>query len=491
MNPTTLHFESPIARRLRAAGLAAMTALLFATGLGAQAERQRFIPAPGEPGKGNSADFTALHHLAEDDSDIFMLMAHAGIGDSFPVQEEGKPKAFDVKVIAGNDDKLEIECTSDGKKVLERIGLERDGWHALPQGEYQYQISYPSVTVAANGSVTTSKALIIVRRLPLNSAFASSPGKGARLYSMRFHGSSLLMLQETLQRAFPKDNVVLSVAAEGVRLPNFELRDVRLAELARTIEFLSDGNLSVEVVEKDADMPGNIWRIAYKTPASAVTPVKMRSVAAPHLFADEKGLAAFQTDAVEMEQQRAELARKVSLVSRNEPGHVVPTKMQTLSSQKVFVLIGSEDGVAGMESFIKAAEQRAAEEAAAKEARAATISPKMRAVAAPHLFASKERLDRFMEEALRTKEKWLELTVDLRKEMGLRSEPLFYPVEIEPRAERKVFVLLGTEQSIAGLESLIDAAERLAADEDARTAALEAELKAADERARLKNERAQ
>ena len=42
------------------------------------------------------------------------------------------------------------------------------------------------------------------------------------------------------------------------------------------------------------------------------------------------------------------------------------TQIEPLSGQKVFVLIGTEEGVAGVESFIKAAEQFAADDDAKK-----------------------------------------------------------------------------------------------------------------------------
>src|SRR5260221_9205271 len=429
---------------LRGACIVSATALLLAPGLRAQTDapksapaakenpkpktqavRQKFVPAPADPSRGNGADFTALHHLVDDDPDVLMLMAHAGVGDSFPVQEDGKPKAFVVKVASGNDNKLELEIPWDKEpetiifdKGPQKLTLQRDGATALSSEGFRYVFSYPSVTVAPDGKDTTDKAMIIVNRIPLNSASATSTEKGVRLYSMRFDGSNLLMLQDTLRRAFPKDSVVLSASAESAHLSAFEIRNVRLTELARTIEFLSDGRLSVEVVEKDGDTPGNVWRIAGKNPAVAAAATKMRSVAAPHLFADEKKLDRFHADADEMERQRYSLALDSSSGGHGNDGQIRPTRIQRLSSQKVFVLIGSEDGVAGMEGFIKAAEQRAADDAAAKDALAAAIAPKMHAVAAPHLFANDARLKGFMKEAETMRKEWDDFARFFTKEAG-------------------------------------------------------------------------
>ena len=139
MNSTIPNSENPKPhgadthmRRLRAACIVAATALLLAPGLRAQTDaaspapaakenpkpktqavRQKFVPAPADPSRGNGADCTALHHLTDDDPDVLMLMAHAGVGDSFPVQEEGKAKEFDVKITSGDDDKLAIEVIWD------------------------------------------------------------------------------------------------------------------------------------------------------------------------------------------------------------------------------------------------------------------------------------------------------------------------------------------------------------------------------------------
>jgi len=506
---------------LRGACIVSATALLLAPGLRAQTDapksapaakestkqavRQKFVPAPVDPSRGNGADFSILHHFEKDYPDVLMLMAHAGVGDSFPVQEEGKAQEFEVKVTAGDDDKLELEISwekaanpklFEGNKSPMKRTLPRDGTLTLPQiGEFKYVISYPSLTVASDGKDATDKAMLIVNRWPADNAYATTTEKGVQLFSMRFQTASVVRLQSTLQRAFPRDNVVVGASAEQVELPFFEIRNVRLSELARTIEFLSEGRLSVEVVEKDADMPGNVWRIAAKSSPAPAAAVKMRSVAAPHLFADEKKLDRVQRDAEEMEKMR------LGIVENGRMGlqgvdpitqRVIETQVKRLTSQRVFVLIGSEDGVAGMEGFIKAAEQRAADDAAAKDALAAAIAPKMHAVAAPHLFANDARLKGFMKEAETMRKEWDDLARFLTKEAGSNADSTLRVGTFEPRSDQKVFVILGSDEAITGMESLIKSAEQLAADEDAKTAAREAATekealnKAADERTKAK-----
>lgn len=520
------HPVVPRPHPLRAACIA-VAALLLAPGLRAQSDapkpaptanakpskqalRQKFVPPPADPARGNGADFSMLHHFDKDDPDVLMLMAHAGVGDSFPVQEEGKAKEFDLKIVSGDDDKLELETIwnkatnpnqadiNNEVNAFNKKTLRRDGTTETQNDEFRFIFSYPSVTVASAGKDTTDKAMLIVNRIPLNSAFATSTGKGAQLFTMRFRGSSLLMLQDTLARAFPKDNVVLAASAENVRLPSFELRDVQLSELARTIEFLSEGRLSVEVVQKDTmrmvPLPGNapydqgyIWRIAAKRSPAAAAPVKMRSVAAPHLFSDEKKLERVQKDAQDMEKMRLGIVENGVLGLQGvDPitQRIIETQVKRLTSQKVFVLIGSEDGVAGLEGFIKAAEQRAAEEAAAKDALAAANMPKMRAVAAPHLFAHDERIRRFLEVANAMRKEWDAVRNLLKKEFGASADGVGRLEIIEPHHEQRGFVMIGSEEGIAGMESLIKIAEQRAADEDAQ---LEASDKA--RRAEIKAER--
>ena len=521
----------------------------------AQPVRQKVVPLPADPSRGNGADWTTLKHPGNTfmppginvnatwgsfggDPDVRVLLAHAGVGDWFPVLEEGKPKHFDVRIVSGSDANLKFEIVEitpnkndPSKPEIRPVGrkegytVERDGTFVFDgHSDFKYAFSYPSVTVPPDGKVTTDKALIFVHRIPQNSAFVTSAEKGTLLYSMRFRGGNLFLLEATLKTAFPKDNIVIGGSAQNAKLDQFEILNVRLSEMGKTIEFLSEGKLTVEVVEKEGDMPGNIWRIGAKPHAGAAEAanLKMRSITAPHLFGDGKKVERMMKDAVAMEDRRVYLILNSSNVRNGEFSQVARTQIEPLSGQKVFVLIGTEDGVAGVESFIRAAEQlaveedakklaekmaaeahekqeqsrkqaeheaedkaikqRKAEEAAAKEALAAAIAPKMHAVAAPHLFASKERLERFTKEAGEMQKMWEELHMILMSDAGAkqRGHRMSGGINIQPRPEQKIFVLLGSEEGIAGLESLIQAAEKIAADEDAKILALKMAAEARD-----------
>lgn len=122
--------------------------------------RQRFVPAATASSQG--ASFSALHHLPVDAPGVTMLMAHAGVGESFPVHEGKGPKLFEVLIAAGDDDLLKLEVRrTDG---VAKHDLERDGtvWTQVA-GEW-FSLSYPSVTVSSKNNLTSAQAMLIVRR---------------------------------------------------------------------------------------------------------------------------------------------------------------------------------------------------------------------------------------------------------------------------------------------------------------------------------------
>jgi hypothetical protein len=302
-----------------------------------------------------------------------------------------------------------------------------------------------------------------------------------KLYTLKFEGGSTSKLRESLRTEFPSDNVVLSGSVERLGLPGFELRNVRLAEIGRTIEFLGEGQLRVEVTENAGS--GTLWLIGPRNPAEAAASVKMRSVAAPNLFANEKALAEIRLAAEDLERRRLDMT-DVPGSARNV---IRGAGAQPLESQGIFAITGDEEGVAGLESLIKAAEQRLAESANAKAAELAANGPKMRAVLAPHVFAVEGRSKRLMDEIQETRVKWAQVNRELQSEVGTAAVGLPW-VDIDPRKEQKVFVLIGAEAAIAGMESIIKAAEQLAAEEDAlMEAKMEAIKRAKQKEADLKD----
>ena len=97
---------------------------------------------------------------------------------------------------------------------------------------------------------------------PPAKAWSVGSEKSGSLYSMNFEGGSVSDLKRVWMHAFTNDNFLITSTAEGVNLRAFQMRDMTLTELARSVAFLSQGALTVEVVERSAGLPGNIWRVA-------------------------------------------------------------------------------------------------------------------------------------------------------------------------------------------------------------------------------------
>ncbi len=187
---------------------------------------------------------------------------------------------------------------------------------------------------------------------------------GGTFYSMKFDGGPMLRLQQVWKEAFTNDNFVMTKSAENVGLPPFEILNVNLTEMARSIAFLSQGALTVEVVDQFAFivpkpvLAGNLWRIGTPT-ADAASTVRIRAVAAPYLFTGKETIQLLVKAAETIDVERREYAEKSSEVTRSRPPKNLdlPTRITPLADQKVVVLIGTEDGVAGIESFVQASEQ--------------------------------------------------------------------------------------------------------------------------------------
>ena len=194
---------------------------------------------------------------------------------------------------------------------------------------------------------------------PPAKAWSVGSEKSGSLYSMNFEGGSVSALKRVWMNAFTNDNFLITASAERVDLPAFQMRDMSLTELARSIAFLSQGALTVEVVERNASLPGNIWRVARPSLEALSHTVKMRAVAAPHLFANEDTISRFLKDVEIVQRQLAETFFYLEKVENSVP--FMRTQILPLKEQRVFVLVGTEEGISGVESLIKAAEQTAAE----------------------------------------------------------------------------------------------------------------------------------
>ena len=194
---------------------------------------------------------------------------------------------------------------------------------------------------------------------PPAKAWSVGSEKSGNLYSMNFEGGSVSALKRVWMNAFTNDNFLISSSAEGVNLRAFQMRDMTLTELARSVAFLSQGALTVEVVERSAGLPGNIWRVARPSQEVLSQKVKMRAVAAPRLFANDDTLSRFLEEVQVVQHELAGTFIELERAGSSSPW--IGTKIMPLRGQRVLVLVGTEECISGLESLIKAAEQTAAE----------------------------------------------------------------------------------------------------------------------------------
>jgi hypothetical protein len=121
--------------------------------------RQRFVPTAGPSSGGASWSPLAA---ARNQPAVCWAQARAGLGDSFPVQDEAGKTAFEVVVAGGDDAQLLLEIRSS--EGSQRIGLGRDKPEPVNLGGRCYELLYPTVTVSTADITTTSKALILITR---------------------------------------------------------------------------------------------------------------------------------------------------------------------------------------------------------------------------------------------------------------------------------------------------------------------------------------
>lgn len=129
-----------------------------------QTMRLRFVPLDTHSESGGGASWTALHAFPGGPPGVMRAMAHAGLHDTFPVREEGRPKLFEVGVVEADDDRFVLDVRSE--KGTQRIDLPRDSSASVQVAGSQYELSYPSVTVSSTARPTTNKAMLLVHRIP-------------------------------------------------------------------------------------------------------------------------------------------------------------------------------------------------------------------------------------------------------------------------------------------------------------------------------------
>lgn len=99
---------------------------------------------------------------------------------------------------------------------------------------------------------------------------SSSIVKDVQVYSIRFPGGNASDFFQFLRtNGFADDTILFAGDAGDVRIPKFAVRNVRLKEVAKSVEFVSEGKLNVEIVEQGLSSDVNIWRIKLAEPTAS------------------------------------------------------------------------------------------------------------------------------------------------------------------------------------------------------------------------------
>jgi len=126
-----------------------------------QSVRQRFVPSTTNSASANWTALSPFPHAFGDPQ----VIAHAGVGDTFPVQEAGGPLLFNVLVLAGDDNHLVLEIRAP-ESPAKKVNLKRSQPAKLSVGPSQFEFSYPAIHVSSADPPTTGKAMIIVKKRP-------------------------------------------------------------------------------------------------------------------------------------------------------------------------------------------------------------------------------------------------------------------------------------------------------------------------------------
>ena len=110
------------------------------------------------------ADWSALGNGPGAKEGTTVLMAHAGVGDTFPVQDKAGHTLGEVFIADGDDTHLQVEVRS--KEGLQKIELRRDKAVSVEMARSKIALLFPTVSVnaAENRKPTTNKAMLIVTR---------------------------------------------------------------------------------------------------------------------------------------------------------------------------------------------------------------------------------------------------------------------------------------------------------------------------------------
>lgn len=195
------------------------------------------------------------------------------------------------------------------------------------------------------------------------SRYDSSTLKNVQVYSIRFPGGELSKFFRFMRtNGFASDTVLFAGRAGEVYIPEFAVANVQLKEVAKSIEFVADSKITVELVEAPQGGDVNIWRIKPVDRATSEQ-IKTRACAVPGLLTGAKGKDRIGKIVQEVSIALAEGTERIYRNQSSRPEGDV----RILESEKVVVAVGTQAYVEAMASALEAAEHVAVTQAAEKK----------------------------------------------------------------------------------------------------------------------------
>lgn len=175
--------------------------------------------------------------------------------------------------------------------------------------------------------------------------------RGAKVYSMTFPGGTTEFFFEFLRtNGFADDNVLFAGKAASTHIPAFAVRHVRLKDVAKSLELVTEGRLKVEVVERGEQSDENIWRIRASEEGS---PIKTKTCAMANFFQTPKAAERIPVIVKSIEQVVLPQVDKSGKTA--EGGNTL-----TLQTEKMVIVVGPEAYVEAVSNALEAAEKVAA-----------------------------------------------------------------------------------------------------------------------------------
>jgi hypothetical protein len=191
----------------------------------------------------------------------------------------------------------------------------------------------------------------------------SSILKGLQVYSISFPGGTASEFFKFMRtNGFANDTILFAGRADEVYVPDFTVRNVRLKEVAKSVEFVTEGKLVVEMVEQLEAGDVNIWRVKLADRTSG-SQLKTKACALPHLLVGAKAKEHVQEIVKKVFGALAVGADSLYPHQSLPP----PGNATILESEKIVVAVGSEAYVEAMASALEAAEKVAASEVTEKK----------------------------------------------------------------------------------------------------------------------------